>query len=211
MLADYLSAASKSSATAAATTSSSPPGVRAWTSVAFTERSNDYRDGTGLRAAGGVRVPRLHDFRHRFAALTLTRWYESGEDVADPYPCCRPISATCTWQTHTGTRTVGPNSWRKRCRGLDDAGENATNGQPSLAALGESFFTQRLMLQRRVSAHTIALTPIHSGCCCGSRKCALHRAPSALALEDIDAPVVVSFLDDLEKTRTVTAERATCA
>ncbi len=29
-------------------------------------------------------------------------------------------------------------------------------GQPSLAALLENFFTQRLMLQRRVSAHTIA-------------------------------------------------------
>jgi len=78
-------------------------------------------------------------------------------------------------------------------------------GQPSFAALLESFFTQRLMQQRCASAHTIAsyrdtfrllLQFVHRR---------LNRAPSALALEDIDAPLVVSFLDDLEKARAVTA------
>lgn len=34
----------------------------------------------GLRAAGGGRGPRLHDFRHRFAIETLLRWYRNGED-----------------------------------------------------------------------------------------------------------------------------------
>jgi integrase/recombinase XerD len=34
----------------------------------------------GLRAAGGGRGPRLHDFRHRFALQTLLRWYRNGED-----------------------------------------------------------------------------------------------------------------------------------
>ena len=33
----------------------------------------------------------------------------------------------------------------------------------------------------------------------------MHRAPSALAIDDIDAPFVVEFLDELEKTRDVTA------
>lgn len=41
---------------------------------------------TGLRAAGASKGPRLHDFRHRFAVLTLIRWYESGEDVARRLP-----------------------------------------------------------------------------------------------------------------------------
>jgi integrase/recombinase XerD len=36
---------------------------------------------TGLRALGSSNGPRLHDFRHRFAVQTLTRWYQSGEDV----------------------------------------------------------------------------------------------------------------------------------
>lgn len=34
----------------------------------------------GLRAGGASKGPRLHDFRHRMAVLTLTRWYESGDD-----------------------------------------------------------------------------------------------------------------------------------
>lgn len=41
---------------------------------------------TGLRAAGASKGPRLHDFRHRFAVLTLIRWYESGEDAARRLP-----------------------------------------------------------------------------------------------------------------------------
>ena len=78
-------------------------------------------------------------------------------------------------------------------------------GQPSLAALLENFFTQRLMLQRRVSAHTIASYRDTFRLLLRFMQKRLHRAPSTLALEDIDAPAVVSFLDDLEKARAVTA------
>lgn len=77
--------------------------------------------------------------------------------------------------------------------------------QPSFAALLEGFFTQRLMQQRQASEHTIAsyrdtfrllLQFIHKR---------LRKAPSTMALEDIDAPLVVAFLDELEKGRGVTA------
>jgi integrase/recombinase XerD len=34
----------------------------------------------GLRAVNASHGPRLHDFRHRFAAETLLRWYRNGED-----------------------------------------------------------------------------------------------------------------------------------
>ena len=78
-------------------------------------------------------------------------------------------------------------------------------GQPSLAALLENFFTQRLMLQRRVSAHTIASYRDTFRLLLQFMQKRLQRAPSTLALEDIDAPAVVSFLDDLEKARAVTA------
>jgi site-specific recombinase XerD len=78
-------------------------------------------------------------------------------------------------------------------------------GQPSLAALVENFFTQRLMLQRRVSAHTIASYRDTFRLLLQFIQTRLHKAPSTLALEDIDAPVVISFLDDLEKARAVTA------
>ena len=41
---------------------------------------------TGLRAPGASKGPRLHDFRHRFALLTLVRWYQSGDDPARKLP-----------------------------------------------------------------------------------------------------------------------------
>jgi site-specific recombinase XerD len=78
-------------------------------------------------------------------------------------------------------------------------------GQPSFAALLEGFFTQRLIQQRQASEHTIGsyrdtfrllLQFIHKR---------LRKAPSSLALEDIDAPLVVAFLDELESGRGVTA------
>jgi len=77
--------------------------------------------------------------------------------------------------------------------------------QPTFAALLESFFTQRLMQQRRASAHTIASYRDTFRLLLRFIQTRLHKAPSTLALEDIDAPLLVAFLDDLEKARAVTA------
>ena len=41
---------------------------------------------TGLRAVGARKGPRLHDFRHRFAVQTLTRWYQEGNDPGRQMP-----------------------------------------------------------------------------------------------------------------------------
>ena len=49
---------------------------------------------TGLRAQGARHDPRLHDFRHRFAHLTLLRWYQSGDDPA------RKMSVLSTYLGH---------------------------------------------------------------------------------------------------------------
>jgi len=35
----------------------------------------------GLRGPGTSRGPRLHDLRHRFAVMTLLRWYRAGQDA----------------------------------------------------------------------------------------------------------------------------------
>ncbi len=40
----------------------------------------------GLRGPTASHGPRLHDFRHRFAAQTLLRWYRSGQDVERRMP-----------------------------------------------------------------------------------------------------------------------------
>ena len=40
----------------------------------------------GLRAATDARGPRIHDFRHRFAVITLRDWYRAGVDVERQLP-----------------------------------------------------------------------------------------------------------------------------
>jgi site-specific recombinase XerD len=73
----------------------------------------------------------------------------------------------------------------------------------SLAPLLERFFMQRLMQQRQASPHTITsnrdtfrllLTFTHQ------RR---HKPPSQLTFQESDAPLIVAFLDHLEKTRGV--------
>jgi site-specific recombinase XerD len=69
----------------------------------------------------------------------------------------------------------------------------------------EGYFTQRLMQQRQASAHTIASYRDTFRLLLSFIQKRLHKAPSALGLEDIDAPLIVAFLDELEKVRGVTA------
>jgi len=76
---------------------------------------------------------------------------------------------------------------------------------PSFAALLERFFTQRLMQQRQASAHTIASYRDTFKLLLEFVQRRLRKAPSAQALEDIDAPLVMAFLDEQEQVRGVTA------
>ncbi len=69
----------------------------------------------------------------------------------------------------------------------------------SFAALLERFFTQRLMQQRQASPHTVIS---YRDTFCQFLKFVqqrLHRSPSRLNFEEIDAPLIVAFLDRLEK------------
>jgi site-specific recombinase XerD len=77
--------------------------------------------------------------------------------------------------------------------------------QPSFPTLLEAFFTKRLMQQRQASGHTIASYRDTFRLLLQFAQKHLRKAPSTLNLEDIDAPLVVAFLDDLEKTRGITA------
>jgi len=77
--------------------------------------------------------------------------------------------------------------------------------EPTLAGLLQSFFTERLMKQRRASAHTIASYRDSFRLLLQFAAKRLRRPPSALALQEIDAPLVVAFLDELESVRQVGA------
>ncbi len=71
----------------------------------------------------------------------------------------------------------------------------------NLALLLEGFFTKRLMAQRHASPHTIASYRDTFRLLLGFAQKGLGRAPSKLALEEINAPFVASFLDELESKR----------
>jgi site-specific recombinase XerD len=79
------------------------------------------------------------------------------------------------------------------------------SGQPNFGALLERFFTQRLMQQRRASAHTIASYRDTFKMLLQFVQERLRKAPSDLALDDIDAPLVMAFLDEMERERGITA------
>ena len=74
-----------------------------------------------------------------------------------------------------------------------------------LAGLLQRYFTQRLMQQRQASPHTIASYRDTFKMLLQFARTRLHKVPSALALGDIDAPLVTAFLDDLEASRGITA------
>src|ERR1019366_8811787 len=75
----------------------------------------------------------------------------------------------------------------------------------TLAPLLERFFTQRLMQHRQVSPHTISSYRDAFRMLLKFTEQRLHTPPSRLAFAAIDAPLIVAFLDHLEKHRGLTA------
>src|SRR3982750_1608502 len=71
----------------------------------------------------------------------------------------------------------------------------------NLAALLQSFFTTRLMAQRRASPHTIASYRDTFRLLLQFAEKRLAKAPSKLTIEDLNAPFLGEFLDHLESTR----------
>ena len=71
----------------------------------------------------------------------------------------------------------------------------------NLALLLEGFFIQRLMAQRHASPHTIGSYRDAFRLLLSFAEKRLKRPPSKLALEDLGAPLITSFLDELEKKR----------
>ena len=68
----------------------------------------------------------------------------------------------------------------------------------SLAPLLERFFTQRLMQQRQASPHTISSYRDRFRQLLKFGERTLHKPPFRLNFEEVDAPLIVAFLDDLE-------------
>lgn len=73
----------------------------------------------------------------------------------------------------------------------------------SLAPLLERFFTQRLMQQRQASAHTISSYRDTFRQFLKFAAQRLHKSPSRLNFEEVDVPLIMAFLEDLEKSREI--------
>src|ERR1035441_8250998 len=71
----------------------------------------------------------------------------------------------------------------------------------NLPGLLQSFFTVRLMAQRKVSPHTIASYRDTFRLLLQFAQKRLRKAPSQLGLADLDASLIDAFLTDLEKQR----------
>lgn len=71
----------------------------------------------------------------------------------------------------------------------------------TLAPMVEAFFTDRLQQQRHASPHTIAAYRDSFRLLLTFAKDDIRKAPSELALTDLDAPFIVRFLVHLEKKR----------
>ena len=75
----------------------------------------------------------------------------------------------------------------------------------SLAPLLERFFTQRLMQQRQASPHTISSYRDTFRLLLKFAQQRSQTPPALLTLEAIDVPLIVAFLDQLEKHRELSA------
>ena len=73
----------------------------------------------------------------------------------------------------------------------------------NVATLIERYFTERLMHQRDVTANTIASYRDTFRLLFTFAQARLRKPPSALALDDLDAPLISAFLADLETRRGV--------
>jgi site-specific recombinase XerD len=72
---------------------------------------------------------------------------------------------------------------------------------PDFPSLCQSFFAQRLIAQRRASPHTVAAYAQTFRLLVRYAQERLGTPPSKLALAQLDAPFLASFLDDLERGR----------
>jgi site-specific recombinase XerD len=75
----------------------------------------------------------------------------------------------------------------------------------NFSSLLEGFFIQRLMQQRQVSPHTISSYRDTFRLFLKFAQERLHKPPSQFKFEEIDAQLIVAFLDHLEKQRGLTA------
>lgn len=72
---------------------------------------------------------------------------------------------------------------------------------PGFPSLLQDFFTKRLIVQRNASLQTVASYRDTFRLLLRFAQTRIHKAPAALSLADLDAPLLLAFLDHLEQDR----------
>lgn len=80
----------------------------------------------GLRGQNDSRGPRLHDLRHRFAVMTLLRWYQAGEDAERRLP----ILSAYLGHVHVSDTFWYLSAWPELMREAMSRLERRWEGQP---------------------------------------------------------------------------------
>jgi site-specific recombinase XerD len=80
-----------------------------------------------------------------------------------------------------------------------------TKSTPTFATLLQGFFTERLMKQRQASPHTIKSYRDTFRLLLHFTQEQVHKPPSKLDFSEIDAPLIATFLETLEKDRSICA------
>jgi integrase/recombinase XerD len=76
-----------------------------------------------------------------------------------------------------------------------------SNGKRLIAPLVQAFFTHHLVCQRRASPHTVASYRDTFKLLIRHRSETTGRKPSDLTVEDLQAPAILEFLDNIERNR----------
>ena len=85
------------------------------------------------------------------------------------------------------------------------------NLTPTLPALLESYFRQRLMAQRQASPHTIASYRDTFRLLLNFAQKQYGKSPSSLNLTDLDAPLISTFLDFFGEATQYLNQQSQCA
>ena len=157
-----------------------------------------------IEPTDGGRAPCLMSFRHTFAVTCMQRWYQQGLDVQALLPHLSVYLGHVHPQESYWYLTAVPellSAAAQRFQAYAHVGGDSSCLASFIAPHVQAFFADYLCQQKRLSPQTILscrdtfrllLTFLrdHTGV-----------EPSALRIADVDAPVVLRFLDYLEQER----------
>ena len=133
----------------------------------------------------------------------MSNWYRTGEDVEAHLPELATYighgHVKDTYWYNFGDAGVAAISHRTSRKA--ERGRGIMKTEPNFAALLQAYFTDRLMAQRSASPHTIASHRDTFRLLLEFAQRSLKKAPTMLAVGDLDASFIGRFLDHVEKNR----------